>query len=145
MLRAALLIAYDVDSPRGLSNALRLPILPAVLETCKIFLVLPFFRKGRHTCETSAGPAALVLNSSSRRSGSRVDAVSSAIYMRRLMIQCDAMRITYQSTYDTSIVDEVIEASLPADCLKGLGGRADAVEITDVDLDNVYHPSRRFL
>lgn len=55
------------------------PMLPAVLDRYRIALRRPFSRKGRHTCERSAGPATFVRTVRRSSSGSIVNAVSVAI------------------------------------------------------------------
>lgn len=73
MFSADLLMEYD--APRA-PNSSALATLPSVLDTCRIFFVGAFSRKGSVTCETSAGPIAFVRRTVSMASGSKAKAVS---------------------------------------------------------------------
>lgn len=77
MLSAALLIAYDPTIWCSFTcMPATLPMLPAVLDTCRIFFVGARSRKGSSTCESSAGPAAFVHTTRRNTSGSSVNAES---------------------------------------------------------------------
>lgn len=77
MFSAALLIAYDATSwCVRFAMPATLPMLPDVLDTCRIFFVGAFSRNGSSTCESSAGPAAFVRTVFRNASGSRVNAES---------------------------------------------------------------------
>ncbi len=77
MLSAALLIAYDPIIWCAFTYMpATLPMLPAVLDTCRIFFVGAFSSKGSSTCESSAGPAAFVRTTFRNASGSSVNAES---------------------------------------------------------------------
>lgn len=45
-------------------------------------------------------------------------------------------------TYDASVVDEVVETGVAEDRLNILRGCADAVEVADVELDDMQRPLR---
>lgn len=76
MFSAALEIGYDAFDINAGGSCATLAMLPAVLETCRIFFVGAFSRNGRTTWESSAGPAAFVRTTFSNASGSSVNAVS---------------------------------------------------------------------
>lgn len=47
-----------------------------------------------------------------------------------------------RDTYNSSVVDEVVEAAVPEDRLEILRGRSDTLKVADVELDNVQRSIR---
>lgn len=88
MFSAALEIGYDAFAIYAGGICRTLAMLPAVLETWRIFFVGAFSSSGRTTWESSAGPAAFVRTTFRSASGSSVNAVSKIACAARGQPQC---------------------------------------------------------